>query len=463
MPAETIQLILSIAYYSIPHGGASTLIHASILDDEGIPISDGHEVLFEITEAPSWTGEDSPSFVYPSSDDSVLYAYEAYTEDGVASVSLYSGNLPGMVRIRVSTLYDEESYSDSAQIAITANNMYYIELSAADSTIEVGGNTTTVYASLLDWHGEPAGEGYEIKLEILDSHYGHPVFILPGDENYDTILIDTTDTDGRVGAEMLSDARRGPVVVRATALFDDSIYTEEPVVMILAGPAHYISIMPSAVPEAEGEAIRMGVAAAVWDQFTNPVEPLTRVDFELLPDTFGYIESPAYTGGWIDPESGDTIGVRGLAQTLMIYSCYHTFDTVRIIVAVDTIVDTSEAIILAIYNGQLEVTAQPDSLIIQAPDTIAYADLEAQLLDGLGCPIHNGVINFTAQVCGEISGPFTDTTDINGYAHTEFMIRAADIPENYPDPPQCTAIIKARLRGYPDVQGEYQMQCIINQ
>ncbi len=246
MPAETIQLILSIAYYSIPHGGASTLIYASILDDEGIPISDGHEVLFEITEAPSWTGEDSPSLVYPSSDDSVLYAYEAYTEDGVASVSLYSGNLPGMVRIRVSTLYDEESYSDSAQIAITANNMYYIELSAADSAIEVGGNTTTVYANLMDWHGEPAGEGYEIKLEIIGSYHNNVTFILP--DNDDSILVDTTDINGQISGELRSGTHWGLVVVRATALFDTSIYTEEPVVMILAGPAHYISIMPSAVP-----------------------------------------------------------------------------------------------------------------------------------------------------------------------------------------------------------------------
>jgi len=71
------------------------------------------------------------------------------------------------------------------------------------------------------------------------------------------------------------------------------------------------------------------------------------------------------------------------------------------------------------------------------------------------------VINFTAQVCGEISGHFSDTTDIDGFAYTEFMIRADEIPENPPDPPQCTAIVKARLRGYPEVEGEYEILCVV--
>jgi len=460
LPVPLNRIALSAEYASIPHDGASTLIYAVVEDQNGDPTGDGYEVKFEITDAPSLIGDESPSFEYQATEDSSMHLFEAVTDiNGQASVNLYSGTLLGIVQIKTVLLADTTIFSETPLVAISSDNPYNIELSAADSAIEVGGNTTTVYATLLDWHGTPAGDGFEIKLEIVGSFHSNVIFILPGDD--DSILVDTTDINGQVSGELRSGNRAGPVVVRATALFDNLIYAEEPIIRILAGPPYHIDIFPSNAPEVDGEAIITGIAAAVWDQYTNPVEPLTPVHFEIIPDTIAWIEWLAYTGGWIDPETGDTIGVRGLTQTWLVYSCYHTFDTIRIIASCDAIVDTSAAFILGIYDAQLSLSAQPESLIIQSPDTIAFADLEAHLLDGLGCPIHNGVINFTTEVCGEISGSFTDTTDDQGYAYTEFMIRADDIPVSYPDPPQCTAIVIGRLRGYPEVEAECEIVCIL--
>jgi len=462
IPKPAARITLSSDDNVIPHGGASTIVYAAIEDNNGDPAGEGFTIRLEITDGPFTNNEESPSFEYQSTEDSALCLIDLVADQGgMVSAELFSGSVPGIVHIKAILSADTAIFTQAPLVEISSDNTYYIIISAADSTIEVGANTTSIYATLLDWRGFPANEGFGIKLEIVGSFHSNVIFILPGDD--DSILVDTTDINGQVSGELRSGNRAGPAVVRATALFDNLIYAEEPIVRILAGPPYHIDIFPSNAPEVDGEAIITGIAAAVWDQFTNPVEPLTRVDFELLPDTFGYIESPAYTGGWIDPETGDTVGVRGITETWIAYSCYHTFDAVRIIASCDAITDTSAAIILGIYDAQLSLSAQPESLIIQSPDTIAFADLEAHLLDGLGCPIHNAVINFTTEVCGEISGSFSDTTDDQGYAYTEFMIRADELPENPPEPPQCTAIIKARLRGYPDIESEYQLYCAIRQ
>jgi hypothetical protein len=146
----------------------------------------------------------------------------------------------------------------------------------------------------------------------------------------------------------------------------------------------------------------------------------------------------------------------------MAYSCYRTFDTVRVIASSGDMEDTSQAIVLAMYEGTIAVAVTPGVLYVEQnpPNNVGYADVEAQLTDGLGCPIENGVINFNAQVCGEISGPYTDTTGVQGFAYTEFRVYYSQLE---PDPdtgiPECIAKVVASLRGYPDVVGEADVHC----
>ncbi|MCP4580561.1 MAG: hypothetical protein GY839_03010 [candidate division Zixibacteria bacterium] len=440
-------------------GGPPIPVHASIDDIYGNPIGEDYGIRFEITDGPDWSGEESPSFEFPATDDSSQREISIMTdENGEASVFIYPGTLQGMFLLRAAVSSDTNITAAIPMQIQPISQIDSISLSISDQTISVGYEATNIYATALDYNDNPLSSGYEIRLDIIESPSGVSFHTPQGD-----ILstVDTTGVNGRLSVQMFSGTVFGTVKIRATDLLDTTTFSESTLVTIESGPPYHIELFPSNGPAVDGEVIITGIAAVVWDQFINPVEPFTSVHFGIIPDTIAYIEGSAYTGGWVDPETGDTIGVRGMTETWMAYSCYHTFDTVRIIASSGDVTDTSAAIILPIYDPQLNISAQPESLIIQSPDTIAYAGLEARLFDGIGCPIHNGVINFNAEVCGEISGAFSDTTDDQGYAHSEFMIRADEIPENPPDPPQCTAIVSATLRGYPEIEAECEIYCYV--
>ena len=207
------------------------------------------------------------------------------------------------------------------------------------------------------------------------------------------------------------------------------------------------------------KALITGITALVWDQYTNPVEPLTAVYFGVIPDTVADIEGFAVTGVWVN-EDGDTIGVKGLAHTWMAYSCSHTFDTVRVVASSGDMADTSGAIVLALYEGEIDMWPNPGMLYCETDTDTVYSDVTAQLLDGLGCTIHNGVIIFTVQVCGNLEGQTLDTTDIGGYATSLFRIIGNQIPDQpAPLPPACTAKVTGKLQGYAEVEGECEIYC----
>jgi len=179
---------------------------------------------------------------------------------------------------------------------------------------------------------------------------------------------------GRLGVQLFSGTKSGIIVIKATDLLDTTIYSEDTLVTIESGPPYYVGIYPSSVPEFEDNNIVVGVIASIWDQYTNPVRlpPDIPVYFGVIPDTIGTIDSPVYSDS------------SGLIRTWFRYGCRHTNDTIHIIVTVDPIIDTSGAIVLAIYEGHIAIDAQPGILYITPPDTIAFADIEVQLLDGFG-------------------------------------------------------------------------------
>ncbi len=283
---------------------------------------------------------------------------------------------------------------------------------------------------------------------------------VPCDDSVLLVTYDVTDVNGRASVAIFSGTKAGTVRIKATSVDNINIFKEKPIITIESGPPATIEIYPSNIASQEGEALITGITAAVWDQYTNPVEPLTAVHFEIIPDTVAYIGGAAYTGGWVDEATGDTIGVRGLAHTSMTYGCYHTFDSVRVVASSGELEDTSGVIVLALYEGQIALGAQPSTIYVDE-GMFETASITAQLLDGLGCPIHNGIIDFSVRVCGEISGPYVDTTDSDGYAYTEFKIYHDQIPAQPPPaPPSCEAKIVAILRGYPEVQSEWDIFCV---
>jgi hypothetical protein len=172
------------------------------------------------------------------------------------------------------------------------------------------------------------------------------------------------------------------------------------------------------------------------------------------------INGDAFTGGCIDPETGETLGTPGLAHTWIAYPCYNTFDTVRIITVSGDLVDTSLFLALGLYEGVITCDANPGAIWLDDPGDADTSDIEAELIDGLLCSIEHGVINFTARNAGQIvEGMERDTTDEYGHAYSKFWIFYEQIPANPPNAPQITAEVVAKLRGYPDVEGQAEIFC----
>ncbi len=394
------------------------------------------------------------------------------TENGAAEAVYTVGTEAGFDEIRA--FYNKPGstdtlWSDAVSVHIASSFPTNIALTTTNPEIEVGGNATIVKATMQDENGNPLSEGYEIRFEITAApsmivHPNSPSFrYVP---TVDSVCLETTEmtnVNGVASVTMFSGNRAGTVRIKATSVDDENIFKEKPLITIQSGPPYIIDIYQSNIAEAVEEAIVTGITAAIWDSFTNPVEPKTAVWFGLIPDSIGYIYGFAYTGGYQDEEDTTIIiGIPGQASTWMSYGCTHTFDTVRVVANAGELYDTSGAIVLALYDGEISLDANPGVLYV-ALDQTECSDITALLQDGLGCPIHNGVILFSASGCGYIDGQSIDTTDSDGYAYTEFCIDYNQIPEREPPlPPACDGRVIAKLRGYSDVEAEVIIFCTVD-
>lgn len=362
-------------------------------------------------------------------------------------------------------------FSGQVTLNIRSSEPTNIALRAANPTIEVGGIATMVYATMQDENGNPLSDGYEIRFEItaapsMNGGPGPSFQYVSGPDSINLVTNRVTDVNGRASVSLFSGTKSGTVRIKATSVINESVFKEKPLVTIQSGPPAVIDIGPSNVASNDGEAIITGITALVWDEFTNPVEPLTAVHFEILPETTAYIEGAAYTGPYPNPDdTTQMIGELGMASTWMAYTCYHTFDTVRVVASSGDMADTSQAIVLAIYDGQLSVFANPSVVycaLTPPADSIQTSEVSALLQDGLFCPIKNGIIIFSVSGCGSIQGQSIDTTEVDGWAYATFRITYHQIPLSDPNlPPFCVAKVKATLMGYPEVEGETDIHCYV--
>jgi len=454
--APNLLEIVTVPSVMVAGSGQYQEIDVRVTDAHGSYVRDGTQVRF--------------SNLLTTSDITTLtttlsgYATGIYTVGTQAGLDIIKAfiTIPGSI---------DTLESNSVPINIASSVPTNIKITTDNATIPVGGNPTLIYATMQDENGNPLSDGYEIIFRITSAP-GFPV-ISPQAPSFKYVASNDsacfeankfTNVNGVASITMFSGTKAGTVRIKVISVDNNSIFKEKPLLTIQSGPPAVISILPSNEAGVDGEAIATGISAAVWDQYTNPVEPLTAVHFEVVPDTIAYIDGAAYTGGWIDTTTGEVIGTIGLASTIMRYSCLHTFDTVRVYAQSGDMDDISGPIVLAIYEGEIAVDVQPGVIYLSPthPDSVDYADIEAQLLDGLGCPIHNGVINFTVEECGQISGPYTDTTDNQGFAYTTFRITYRQLIPDPDRPPHCTAKIKARLRGYPTIEGAVDCFCNAN-
>jgi hypothetical protein len=232
-------------------------------------------------------------------------------------------------------------------------------------------------------------------------------------------------------------------------------------VTISSGPPAVIDVTWNGIGEANSTQTPerfTQVSALVWDQYTNYVQYGTSVYFSLIPDTIGFIEGSSYTGGSkpYHPDSTD-----GVAPTRIVYGCFSTFDTVRVVASSagenGPVADTSGGVSLPIFNGDITLMATPGNLFIESPQTSASCTVHCWLTDGGGCAIQGGIINFTSTV-GTLN-PYRRTTNNDGYCWTIFRITVDEIPVQPDGIPHITATITAMLIQDNDVVAALDIPC----
>ncbi|MEE9553793.1 MAG: hypothetical protein V3W18_05795 [candidate division Zixibacteria bacterium] len=453
-------LILGAEDSIIEAGGENTTISAILFDHNDDPLGDGFDVRFTITQPPSMIGEERPSFEHQSTEDSALFETDVVTDsNSIASVELYSGTAPGPIRIRAVSLDDTDVFTEEHLVTVAIGGPASLVLGAVDSAIEVGRENTTVHVTIFGEFNDNMGEGYGVRLEITEYPGTHgadpPSFDYPASEDSISHIYEgITDVDGRIEVELFSGYVPGWVKIRATIIEYENISVEESLVMIEPGPPAFVSISLGAVAESAGDSLYIPLGVGIWDRYANPAGFGIPVYIEIEPDSIVDFENVIYTE---HPEYPDSAG--GWASTQLGYICDHSLETIRIIVSAGEVADTSSVFPLPVYHPEIHISADPGAIWVSPPDTAGFSDITVRLLDGNGCEISNGIIYFSALVCGEISGQSIDTTDNDGYAYSEFMIHIDDIPGPPPDPPQCTGLIRARFLGYPDTENEVEIIC----
>jgi hypothetical protein len=446
--------ILTAPTPMVAGSGTAQAIPTRVLDANGNSVINGTQVQFKkvlplssITSL-TITNHGIATGIYTVGTASGIDEIKAFIPRPSSNDTLWSGPVPLIVRSSM------------------ASN---ITLVASTPTIQIGGIATQIIATLKDENGNALSDGYPVRFEITSSPSIHgpagPSFLhVPTADTITLTVVDSTDVNGKASVALFSGTKAGTVTIKATSEDNVNVFKEKTAVVITSGPPARVFISPISNAAPVGEVIVGGVTAMVIDSFTNPVEYNTAVHFEVVPDSIAMIAGDAYTGGYIfDPDSGtvESVGVPGLAFTEITYMCNNTFDTVRIAAQSGPLVDTSSALILAIYvtGARCAVTANPGALFL--PTTTAWdsSAISCQLLDGIGCPIHNGIIIFSAQEAGLISGQSVDTTNDNGWAYVKFKIRGDMIPQVQPDPPMVAAKVQAVLQGYPNIKGEATITC----
>ena len=444
----------------IAGSGMSDTVQVSASDANGNPVANGTQVRF-VNEIPAST-------INPSS---------APTMDGIATAIYLVGSETGDDNVRA-FVPDPDEPTDTiwtvqpAVFRCLSSEATTLVLSASQDNIEVGGASCQIIATLQDAYGNPLSEGYFVAFEIKSANgsqyepYEWPSFDTEWGVYYDTV---ETSITGEAIVQIYSGTVAGPVSIEACTipLPPDSLFVcdEKSLITISSGPPFHVEASPAPVGEATNPAYPerfVQVGAGVWDIYANPVEYGTAVYFSLIPNDIAEVEGNSYTGG-ARPYHPDSVD--GWAFSRIIYGCYGTFDTLKLVAMSagenGPVADTSTPFPLPAYNPNIFLGANPGNLRCDGPDDWDTADsnIRALLQDGGGCAVQYGMINFAALVAGSIIGPTEVITDENGIAETVYQIMGSEIPTPPDGIPRIETAVRAILFGYPDVEAEVNLVC----
>ncbi len=440
--------------------GMSDTVQVSALDANGNPVANGTQISF-VNEIPS----------------STINPEAAQTMDGIATAVYLVGTETGDDNVRA-FVPDPDEPTDTiwtvqpAVFRCISSEATTLVLSASQGSIEVGGASCQIIATLQDAYGNPLSEGYFVAFEIKSANGSRDV---PNEwPSFDTewgVYYDTVETsiNGDAVVQIYSGTKAGPVSIEACTipLPPDSLFVcdEKSLITISSGPPFHVEASPAPVGEATNPAYPerfVQVGAGVWDIYANPVEYGTAVYFSLIPNDIAEVEGNSYTGG-ARPYHPDSVD--GWAFSRIIYGCYGTFDTLQLVAMSagenGPVADTSTPFPLPAYNPNIFLGANPGNLRCDGPTDLdtASSDIRALLQDGGGCAVQYGIINFSALVAGSIIGPTEVITDENGIAETIYQIMGSEIPTPPDGIPRIETAVRAILFGYPDVVAEVDLVC----
>ncbi len=412
--------------------------------------------------------------------ESTLNPESASTDSGVATTTYLIGSMTGVDNV-VGWILNPNQPTDTiftlqpVVINCISSTATTLVLSASQPNIQVGGASCQIIATLQDAYGNPLSEGYDVAFQIVSSPGGTPTqkpsFDTQPGIYYDSVL---TNIAGQAIVQLYSGTAAGAVSIRACTVPDSTdtlplfACDQKSLVTISSGPPAHVSISFTYSGQATNQNTPERFtqsAAIVWDQYTNPVEYGTAVYFSLIPATTGEIEGNSFTGG---PRPYHPDSVNGVAYTRIIYGCFSTFDTVRVVASsageFGPVVDTSEALSLPIFDGTITLIANPGNLWTDnsnctGPGSRDTSNITAYLIDGGGCPIKNGIISFSAIGAGAIIGQSIDTTDVQGRAFTSFMVRGCEIQQQQDGTCRITTTVKATLLQDNEVVGTIDIVC----
>jgi hypothetical protein len=156
---------------SIPIGGFTSTITARVEDEYGNPVADGTEVTFasDLGDLDSvgaakatFNPNDLVAALRPdeAAEQVEMLSVVETTVNGVATATLVSELTIGTANVSVFA----GSATGATQVTFTAGAPHYISVEASPTTIEVGGNTSTIEATVTDIGGYPVADGTPVEI-----------------------------------------------------------------------------------------------------------------------------------------------------------------------------------------------------------------------------------------------------------------------------------------------------------
>jgi len=249
----------------VPDGGSSTSSIRAVVTQLDRAVADGTRVSFAIISGSGWL-------------NAALTSSEAFatTNAGQASVTYYSGNVPGDVTIRA-LLADGTSATITLTLTKGVGDPFAIALTATPNTLSADGgkSQSTIRADVEDSEGWPVFDDTPITFSIVSGSGAFESAAGPNETS-------TVTTAGIASAVYYSGSTPGDVWIRALA--ENGVNELVKIVLGEVIGSMTLAVSDEAIP-ADGKS-STAITATIKDSSGNPVPRGTSVTFNTNHGTF---------------------------------------------------------------------------------------------------------------------------------------------------------------------------------